>query len=191
MFSLSSRNMRLRWALLLGAAVNAATIPSRADPEQSFGLYAYGEGIGGLPVFYNEGMAFVTDFTTANTTDMVPVSFTFSDTTFTAQPNTTSNNSSSSPGFDVAVLSIPADDAPYRQVHFLVNDTSDGKITSGFGFFGAMVFLQGSDGSLQTQFYAESTDTEGIWALAWDDADAEGAVPVTIKDTPPPNLEAK
>ncbi|RYP68373.1 hypothetical protein DL769_005527 [Monosporascus sp. CRB-8-3] len=191
MFSLSSPNMRLRWALVLGAVVNAATIHSRADPGQSFGLFAYGEGIGGLPVFYNEGLAFITDFRTTNTTDMVPVLFTFSDTTLTAQPNTTSTNSSSSPVFESAVFGIPADSASSRQVSFLRNETSNGETTSGFGFFGTIVFLEGSDGSLQTLFYAEPTDTEGIWSLAWDDADTEGAVPVTVKNSSPPSLEGK
>ncbi|RYP34496.1 hypothetical protein DL767_004272 [Monosporascus sp. MG133] len=183
--------MRLRWALVLGAAVNAATIHSRTDSREDIGLFAYGEGIGGLPVFYNEGLAFITDLGTANTTDMVPVLFTFSDTTLIAQPNTTSNNSLSSLGFESAVFAIPADDASSRQICFLGNETSNGATTSGFGFFGQLVFLEGSDGSLQTQFYAQPTDTEGIWALAWDNADAEGAVPVAIRDTPPPSLEGK
>ncbi|RYP04280.1 hypothetical protein DL764_004543 [Monosporascus ibericus] len=182
--------MRLPGALVLGAAVNAATIHSRADPRENIGLYAYGAGIGGLPVFYNDGLAFITDLGTANTTSMVPVRFTFSDTTFTAQPNITSNNSSF-PGFESAVFGIPPDGASSRQAIFLGNDTSNGETTSGFGFFGQIVFLEGSDASLQTEFYAEPTDTEGIWALTWDDADAEGAVPVTVKDSAPPNLEAK
>jgi len=192
MFSISSPNMRLRWALVLGAAVNAATIPSRVDPGERFGLFAYGEGVGGLPVFYNEGLAFITDFRAANTTDMVPVLFTLNDTTLTAQPNPdapTSNNSSSFPGFESAVFGIPAEGASSRQISFLGNETSKGEITSGFGFFGQIVFLEDSDGSLQTRFYAEPTDTEGIWALAWNDTDAEGAIPVTVKDSSPPNLE--
>ncbi|RYP38380.1 hypothetical protein DL768_010790 [Monosporascus sp. mg162] len=180
--------MRLRWALVLGAAAKAATIHSRADPQQGFGLFAYGEGIGGLPVFYNEGMAFVTDSETANATDMVPVRFTFRDTTLTAQ---LSNNSSSSPGFKSAIFSIPAENASFHQIYFLRNETSDGETTSGFGFFGQILFLEGSDGSLQTLFYAEPTDTEDIWALAWGDADAEGAVPLTIKDSSPPSLESE
>ncbi|RYP23817.1 hypothetical protein DL765_000894 [Monosporascus sp. GIB2] len=116
---------------------------------------------------------------------------TFRDTTLTVQPNPatpTSNNSSSFPGFESAVFGIPTDGASSRQISFLGNETSKGEITSGFGFF-SQVFLEVLAGSLQTRFYAEPTDTEGIWALAWDDTDAEGAIPVTGKDSSPPNLE--
>lgn len=44
--------------LLLVASVLASASPllARAASSSSFGLYAYGSGIGGLPVFYSDGM---------------------------------------------------------------------------------------------------------------------------------------
>ena len=43
--------------LLLAASVLASASPlsARAASSGSFGLYAYGNGIGGLPVFYSDG----------------------------------------------------------------------------------------------------------------------------------------
>ena len=43
--------------LLLAASVLASASPllARAASSGSFGLYAYGSGIGGIPVFYSDG----------------------------------------------------------------------------------------------------------------------------------------
>ena len=43
--------------LLLAASVLASASPllARAASSGSFGLYAYGNGIGGLPIFYSDG----------------------------------------------------------------------------------------------------------------------------------------
>jgi len=43
--------------LLLAASVLASASPllARATSSDSFGLYAYGSGIGGLPVSYSDG----------------------------------------------------------------------------------------------------------------------------------------
>jgi len=43
--------------LAASALTSASPLLARAASSGSFGLYAYGSGIGGLPLFYSDGTA--------------------------------------------------------------------------------------------------------------------------------------
>ena len=48
-----------------------------------------------------------------------------------------------------------------------------------------MVYSDGSD--LESQFWAKTTDVDGVWSLMWneDGSSQDGSVPVTVKTTAP------
>jgi len=95
------------------------------------------------------------------------------------------NNATDNPGFQNATFGLPA----AGPVRFGTNGTvKDGETTTGFGFMGHMVLNTASDGSLNSLFFAEPTETDNIWALVWNQGEDKDVVPVTLKDQPPPNL---
>ncbi|KAI1848599.1 hypothetical protein JX265_011547 [Neoarthrinium moseri] len=69
------------------------------------------------------------------------------------------------------------------QVGF-TNTTGDSSlITTGFGFYGHVVFVQiGS--TMETSWYAIPTSDSDIWVLTWDD-DGDGAIPIALRNIAP------
>jgi hypothetical protein len=60
---------------------------------------------------------------------------------------------------------------------------SNTKITTKFGLYSNLVYNY-HDGSVESLFYAEPTETTGLWQLTWD-SDNTDAVAVGIKDNAP------
>ncbi|KAK3381954.1 hypothetical protein B0H63DRAFT_524634 [Podospora didyma] len=127
-------------SMMLAGASSAASIQSRDEPAtlvgQKFNLYAWGNGIPGLPVFYADGAAVFADLETAKSTDnLVPISFTtlprltlepnpssppWSGYTFSASPNTTltpgfNNSATQSLPFTTAKFYVPQRGSPPTQ----------------------------------------------------------------------------
>jgi hypothetical protein len=68
------------------------------------------------------------------------------------------------------------------------NSTED-LVSTGFGFYGTVAFLFPSDGSFQSSWSAIPSEIDGVWTLEWNQTDAStGAIPLTIKSTPPSNI---
>ncbi|OCL04183.1 hypothetical protein AOQ84DRAFT_391733 [Glonium stellatum] len=181
-------NSPLVGLLLLAASVLASASPllARAASTDSFGLYAYGSGIGGLPVFYSDGYAYIGYGSPLNASSSANVTLTESpgdSTTWAASPNiTTSSNATWSDKF----FYVPSPQAPFHRVGFTSNSTSY-QITSGFTFYGHFTFLVTSSGAWESLFYAKPTAYSGIWELMWnqtDEADS-GVVPLTLKNSAP------
>ncbi|KAK3368779.1 hypothetical protein B0H63DRAFT_515300 [Podospora didyma] len=178
-----------------------AQAPSRRARAggSGFGLFAYGGTIGGLPVFFSDGTAVITDFKTANNTgsNLVPVAFSSGSDggAFSAAPNTTApvfNNATETPPFSNATFFVPGEGSSSHQVGFSSDITSTDIITTGWTFYGHIALLEAAGGSLISLFWAVPSGTEGVWNLTWNETDASsGAIPVTLKDTPPPNLVVK
>lgn len=67
-----------------------------------------------------------------------------------------------------------------------------GAVTTGFTLFGASLAYQATDGSLELQFWAQATNTTGVWELIWnaggeggESVDGLAITPVTLKTMAP------
>jgi hypothetical protein len=54
-FTHTMRAVSILSFLALGSFTAAAQVESRSSPSESYSLYAYGEGVGGFALYYNEG----------------------------------------------------------------------------------------------------------------------------------------
>jgi hypothetical protein len=64
------------------------------------------------------------------------------------------------------------------------NDTSDSsKITTGFGFYGHVLYVL-INGKMVTEWYAVPTDDESIWQLSWN-TEGSTSSPLAIRNIAP------
>lgn len=82
----------------------------------------------------------------------------------------------------------PATDA-FNPVQY-VNTNSSSLTTSGFQFYGTVVFWVSSSDDWQSLFYATPTGQDGLWALKWNsNGTSDGSsIPVTLKSLGPGDL---
>ncbi|KAK6956680.1 hypothetical protein Daesc_001959 [Daldinia eschscholtzii] len=179
--------MRLLQSLILGIPVVVAGSPVLVEraPTAPFGLFAYGEGIGGAPVFTTGDGAYIGTATHTDDSEAAQVEFiTATDSSLLANPNVTAANE---PTWSNLTFNVPDNTTSSHQVGF-TNTTTDGK-RSGFGFvfYGEFLLHKSVEGDLESMWYAVPSDQDGIWSLNWNstDDDTEGKVLVTLKATPP------
>ncbi|KAH8648703.1 hypothetical protein BX600DRAFT_518062 [Xylariales sp. PMI_506] len=183
-----------------GVAQNQATPPPGPGvPSNQFELYAYGEGFGGLPVFYWNGLAYLGNASLANDTEAATVIFSRSSsdsTTMVGSPIIQPGQGSPSPSWSNVTYYIPADGSATHQTGFNSADTSDGSdsiITDGFVFYGGTAAWEADNGQLETMWYAVPFEDTEIWMLNWDQAGdaADDKVGVSLRTVmpsmPPPN----
>ncbi|KAF2450101.1 hypothetical protein P171DRAFT_405851 [Karstenula rhodostoma CBS 690.94] len=166
--------------LALGAKFN------RATPDE-FGLFGYGQGFGGFPLFYADGYAYLGEPASSNSSDPGVVTFTPSGSgtsqSWIGNPNTTLTNYTVS--WSNVTFAIPSTSSSDKRVRFLTNETSDlDVITTGFNFYGAAAFAV-EDGRLESSWYALQV-SERVNALYWNDTSL-GQVPVVLNHNPPSN----
>ncbi|KAH8904104.1 hypothetical protein BR93DRAFT_985408 [Coniochaeta sp. PMI_546] len=175
--------------LLLGLVfASLHSTSKRATSSGNFQLYAYGNGIGGLPVFSTGSTVYIGDPTQSNSTDAAPVIFTSSSTSFLGNPNTTAVPSSS-PSWSNLTLAIPSSSSSSHAVTLVSssNATSD-VTTTGFTFYGRFLFILES-GAFESLFYALPTENQDVWSLNWNTTgdDTEGQVLVSLRNAKPTN----
>lgn len=102
-----------------------------------------------------------------------------------------SNGTTGDQAFTNATFYVPGPAATSDQVGFLAasDSASDDIITTGFNFYGHVVILEASSGEWETLFYALPTDTDGVWTVNWNGTDVTDAIPLTLKNTQPPNVD--
>jgi hypothetical protein len=106
---------------------------------------------------------------------------------FSAAPNTTARTTS--PPFNNATFFVPAAGSSAHQVGFTNATSLSDVVTEGWTFFGHVALLADNDGSMVSLFWAVPSGTDGVWTLTWNETETgNGGIPVTLKDTPPPNL---
>lgn len=112
----------------------------------------------------------------------------------TAPWSVTSTNStfSATPTFYI----VPTTNS-FAQAGFYSSNSSNsslptGGVTTGFMLFGNYLAYLASDGTLEQQFWAQATDTDGTWKLMWNSGSEGGLTaggyaitPVSIKTTAP------
>ncbi|KAN0099925.1 hypothetical protein V8E51_013700 [Hyaloscypha variabilis] len=153
---------------------------TRQTTTTSATIYAYGTNISGLPLVYglSDGLAYIAD-TSSFPSTLSAITWDITTDTSTAWNATTSNSTSVGSFFITPGSSLGA-------VGFTSANTTSAVTTTGFSLFGEqVVFVNGS--TYESQFWASSTDTDGVWALYWNsDGIEEGSsVPVVLKTIGP------
>ncbi|KAL2842193.1 hypothetical protein BJY01DRAFT_249236 [Aspergillus pseudoustus] len=140
----------------------------------TFNLYAYGDGIGGLPLHYADGAAIISKKAPANATNSDVVSFTTSDGQLVGNPNTTSSD----PPFSNTVLFIPGPDSSSDEVGFLNASATapDDEVTSKFVWYGHFLLVENDAGELTSLFSVQkSSDDDEEYALLWNTTDSDSS----------------
>ncbi|KAF1952556.1 hypothetical protein CC80DRAFT_422510 [Byssothecium circinans] len=170
--------------ILLAAALPFAIVSAQRNPvPPHFELYAYGDSIGGLPLFYSDGLAFAGDPSFSNDDLAAAVEFTVGSPIVPKNASTTFE-----PGWSNASLSIPDPLSSSKRLRFLGPKDNEplGNATK-FSFNGATAMVD--NGGLQTLFTGLKLES-GIVELYWNDTSA-GQVPVTLRRTAPANTTAR
>ncbi|KAF2469247.1 uncharacterized protein BDR25DRAFT_228861 [Lindgomyces ingoldianus] len=159
----------------------------RATPE-SFQLYAYGDGLGGLPMFHADGYAYVGNPSSSNSSNAAEVMFSpGSDNTWFGSPNTTNLGNGTTPNWSNVTLFVPGPGSVDSRVGFLngTNSSTSNVITSGFVFYGSTAMLLGDDG-LETMWTGLAVGNTGVFAIYWNDT-SSGQVPISMRRVAPSN----
>ncbi|KAH9995009.1 hypothetical protein F4779DRAFT_200642 [Xylariaceae sp. FL0662B] len=178
----------LQSLLLLGLPVVTAGSPAvqKRAPTAPFALYAYGDGIGGAPVFTSGDSAYMGNSSRLGDSEAAPVQFTTgTDDTLRGSPNTTDDTSA--PTWSNLTFQIPGPTSSSHQVGFTNSTPGSDMSDSGFVFYGQFLLHNNTDGSLESLWYALPSDYDGVWALNWNSTgdDTEGKVMLTLKATAP------
>ncbi|KAL4861269.1 hypothetical protein BDV12DRAFT_208234 [Aspergillus spectabilis] len=171
----------------LSTSAHPLETPEAPAITDTFNLYAYGEGISGLPVFYADGKAEIGDPTLSTAEFAQPVYFTTSPTsihTFLAHPNTTTTNVAQ---FTSLVFTLPATDSTDGRVQFTNPATESGftalvNSASQFDVYGNYILIEAENAN----FYAIPSEEEGVWGLVWSDVEIQqGEVAVSLRTIAP------
>ncbi|CAI7651211.1 unnamed protein product [Penicillium manginii] len=158
--------------LFLGFAVSGKQIASRSSQSESYSLYAFGDNIGGFPMYY-------ADVTPGESGPMIgnPTS------------NSTTVNGSSQRAFQNQQFYVPSPDSSDHQVGFTQNATSN-QVTSKFIWYGHFLLVENDSGEYTSLFYAKKTEQEDVFSLQWNitDEDDEGDyISISMRGLPPSN----
>ncbi|KAL4972379.1 hypothetical protein BDW66DRAFT_144424 [Aspergillus desertorum] len=171
--------------LSVAGASDAYPLDGRQGPATSdtFSLYAYGEGISGLPVFYADGKAQIGDPKLSSAKVTEEVYFTVS----SASPNTwIAHPKKETASFTSVVLALPSGGSRAGDVVFKPETSQlvESDTASVFSFYGNYVLINAAGAN----FYAEKTDVDGVWDLVWSDSES-GYTAITLR-TMAPSTEA-
>ncbi|KAF5560742.1 hypothetical protein FPHYL_6454 [Fusarium phyllophilum] len=170
-------------ASLWAAAANAASNTGH------FSLYAYGTGIGGLPIFSSGDEVFVGNFSKVDDSEAAPVQFTIGDDVWYASPNTTGYAEGREPSWSNLTFAVPRPSSSSHSVK-LFNSTAD---TDGYisdlMTYGTFVMVE-ENGQMTSLWYATPSKIDGVYVIGWNSSDAghsDDRVAITLKMTPPSN----
>ncbi|KAJ5670152.1 uncharacterized protein N7477_005515 [Penicillium maclennaniae] len=183
-----------------GLFSSAQPLEERHANGNPFSLYAYGDGINGLPIFYADGQAQIGDMSLSNASNKVPMYVTYSGndrTTWIAHVNATQSTRTfatlgSSTTSTTNLLCLKESNSVTNPVIFNSMDTvsslnaDSGTITNAWSLYGSTVLINRPGGN----FYAKSPGENGWWQLAWSTLnDAELEATAIILRTNPPVLD--
>ncbi|KAF2124575.1 hypothetical protein P153DRAFT_370970 [Dothidotthia symphoricarpi CBS 119687] len=177
----------IRFAMLCALPLGALGAVKRATAAE-FPLFGYGGmAIGGLPLYYLDGYAYLGDPKATNDAGAAVVTFTSTDDNkWIASPNITTTVNGTTPSWSNETLYIPASIASDKRVGFFSsNSTNSSEITTGFSFYGTTASLLTDDGQLQT-LWTVSNETGKPRALYWNDYSL-GQVSVILRSIGPSN----
>ncbi|KAI0851190.1 hypothetical protein F5Y00DRAFT_16599 [Daldinia vernicosa] len=180
--------MHVLQSLILGipAVIAGSPILVERAPTSPFALFAYGDGIGGAPVFTDGDGAYIGQVTSLNDSEAAQVEFNAgTDNTLLANPNTTTTGNT--PTWSNLTFIVPDTTSSSHKVEFTNSTTTGDRSGTGFVFYGEFLLHKSTDGDLKAMWYAVPSGQDNVWTLNWNstDDDTEGKVIVTLKATPP------
>ncbi|KAH6658451.1 hypothetical protein BKA67DRAFT_656641 [Truncatella angustata] len=152
---------------------SALSKPLEPRALSDFSMYAYGsDGINGFPVISINNTVYITSHSVDDIGSQAH------NVTFDA-PETRGNFTASVDGQGQSLFYVPSSSGP---VGFTNTTNDDSFITSGFGFYGHVIFVQiGS--VIQTEWIAVPTNDSAVWLLSWNVEDQ--GVPVALRNIAP------
>jgi len=162
-------------------------VPS-VSAADSYTFYGYGGSLGGVPMAYNNGYAYLST-SSAQNSSLPQVYFTpgtDNSTNFVAHSNTTATPGAKT--LSSNTLAIPRTGVSSRQVGF-VNGTSTTDLqVAPVILYGGTVLVQ-QDSGLQSLFYASTTSRDGVWEIMWnpENPNESTLTPLTLRILPPSN----
>ncbi|KAL5364167.1 hypothetical protein BJX96DRAFT_178734 [Aspergillus floccosus] len=168
--------------LLLGG-LYLANIAYGQSCKQSFRLYAYGEGIGGLPVYYADGRAEIGNRSLSTANETVSIYFTIPGETPKVWHAEANRTESLNPSFDSLIFTLPS-----------ISGTSGGNVgfsdpddprrfdTKTLTLYGNYVLID----SPNANFYTTRSDS-GVYSMKWDQNDqaSPNRIPLKIRAIEP------
>ncbi|KAJ5123517.1 hypothetical protein N7448_009614 [Penicillium atrosanguineum] len=180
-----------------GLFCSAQPLEERQSNGNPFSLYAYGEDINGLHVFYADGQAQIGDMSLSNASNKVPMYVTYSSndrTTWIAHANTTQSTRTfaalgSSTTSTTNLLCLKESSSVTNPVTFnsinsvSISSADTETITNAWSLYGSTVLINRTGGN----FYAKSTGKNGWWHLVWSTSDNAGleATAIILRTTAP------
>ncbi|KAL7627708.1 hypothetical protein AAE478_001902 [Parahypoxylon ruwenzoriense] len=180
--------LALQSLIFLGFPIVIAGSPTLVEraPTGTFGLFAYGDGIGGVSVFTAGDRAFLGNATEVGDDEAAPVEFELgTDNALLGSPNSTST--SNAPSWSNLTFVVPAADSSSHDVEFTSSTPGTNVSASGFTFYGQFLFHKKNDGNLESMWYALPSEQEGVWTLGWNTTgdDTEGKVLLSLRAVAP------
>ncbi|KAH6714083.1 hypothetical protein DL95DRAFT_449242 [Leptodontidium sp. 2 PMI_412] len=175
-------------SVLALAGLASAKFYKRATTKIS--LYTYGGTLGGLNVFYADGLAYVGSASPAGASVASNITFNEDPSDDTVAWTITANSTNAS-SIDGMQLYITPTSGSFTQVGFVTSTNTSlptGAVTTGFSWFGKNAAYDDPSGAVNLFYWAEPvSDTDGLWRLMWNQAGtpSNGSVPVTLKNTAP------
>ncbi|KAK6214504.1 hypothetical protein LQW54_004225 [Pestalotiopsis sp. IQ-011] len=137
----------------------------------NFTIYAYSsDSIHGYPIISINDTAYITSSNSSIFTNGRNITF----TSLTSHGNFTANI----PGEGTSLFYVPSTSG---QAGFTNITDDDTMVTSGFGLYGHVVFLEAST-SMETKWYAIATEVDDLWQLSWNASDG---FPITLRSVSP------
>ncbi|KAH8658263.1 hypothetical protein BX600DRAFT_514765 [Xylariales sp. PMI_506] len=169
---------RLLVALPLALGTLGNPLDIRA-PKSDFSIYAYSSsgsaGIGGVPVISINNLAYISSSSPS------AISSSAQNVTF-APIDSTGNFTATMQNTTQSLLYVPSTSGP---VGFTSSTTNSSHITTGFGFYGNVVYCT-IGGQIQTEWYALPVQDGKLWQLSWSSSNSS-AIPISLRSIAPSN----
>ncbi|KAM5386094.1 hypothetical protein ACJA88_002244 [Fusarium oxysporum] len=182
-----------KFRLTTFAASFLATAATAASNTGPFSLYAYGTGVGGLPIFSSGDEVFVGNFSKVDDSEAAPIQFTVGDDAWNASPNTTGYAKGREPSWSNYTFAVPGPSSSSHSVKLINSTTDTGGYVSDLTFYGTFVMVE-ENGQMVSLWYATPSEIDGVYAIGWNASDAgqsDDKVAITLKRTPPSNPTPK
>ncbi|RAL14688.1 uncharacterized protein BO97DRAFT_422580 [Aspergillus homomorphus CBS 101889] len=147
---------------------SAFLLPALAQlaAAESFSLYAYGDSLGGLALYYADGKAVVSASIPSNATDVSRVTFTKEDSNgLLGNPPNDNHTTGDSGSLANQLLYVPSSSATSKQVG-LTADAGADQVTSRFVWYGNSLLVEDESGEYTSLFSVKkSSSDDGEYAL--------------------------
>ncbi|KAJ5987351.1 hypothetical protein N7451_011716 [Penicillium sp. IBT 35674x] len=162
----------MRWfSSILSLAFAAFGLVSAHPLEQrgiEYKIYAYGANIGGLEVYYSDGVAMISESTESDETSIYLTTSDSDAYTWVAHPD-------SSAAWTTKLLYMA--NSGTNEVGFTSSDSTSGKLTDVWWTYGNYVMVNVESAI----FYAEPVSgSSGVYTLSWSNVDQSGTEKVLV-----------